>query len=190
MKALVAMLCASSLLVGCREAEDLPNPFTDGGIGIDAGDAGPIPDGAVGAPCPANGCHPALTEVAEADGGCVCRRPCAPAEPPPRCDGWEICAQLRQVLGDGGSQALDAGVCLPAAAPEEACSPTPCAETLVCARIAQRDAGNTCRYPCAPHEDAGIEDASGADLIPLPGFCPAGQRCFDMSGDAGACFLP
>ncbi|MFH1811194.1 MAG: hypothetical protein ABIJ09_20820 [Pseudomonadota bacterium] len=190
MRALAATLGLVVLLAACREAGDLPNPFTDAGIYDAGGDAGPVPDGAIGAPCPTNGCHPSLSEVLEADGGCVCRRPCQPAQPVPRCVDWEICAQLRQVLPDGGSRAIDAGVCLPAAAPDETCSPTPCAEMLLCARIAQRDAGNTCRYPCRPSADAAVEDADGVDARPLSGTCPAGQRCFAMPGDAGACFLP
>ncbi len=174
-------------LVGCREAEDLPNPFTDAGIAGPVLDAGPVPDGAIGSPCP---CHPALTEVMEADGGCVCRRACAPAEPVPRCVGWEICAQLRQTLADGGSLLIDAGVCLPGGGPDDPCSPQPCGETLMCARIAQQDAGNTCRYTCTPSADAAVEDATGADATPQAGFCPTGQRCFAMPNDGGACFVP
>ena len=186
----IAVACLACL-VACREAQDLPNPFTDGGVHNGPEDAGPIPDGAIGAPCPTAGCHPALVAVAEADGGCTCRYPCAPSRPLPRCIGWEVCAQLRQQLTDGGSQLLDAGVCLPAGAPNTGCSPAPCAEMLVCARLAGReDAGNTCRYACSWDEDGGIEDAAGRDAIPASHHCPPAQDCFRMTNDGGACFLP
>lgn len=173
---------AALTLVACREAEDLPNPFTDAGAPLFSNDAGPIPDGAVGGPCP---CHPSLTEVQAADGGCVCRMPCEPAQPVPRCDGWEVCAQLRS-----GSALIDAGVCLPAAAPNSACSPTPCAETLLCASLSGRDAGNTCRYHCDWTGDAAV--AGGSGTAPAqPGECPSGQRCYNMNNiDGGACFNP
>ena len=180
----IAMLAS---LLACREAEDLPNPYTDGGILLSSEDAGPIPDGAVGSACP---CHPALTEVQEG-AVCVCRRPCAPGASIPRCVGWEICAQLRQTLGDGGSRLLDAGVCLSAGGPNATCSPEPCGEILRCARISQQDAGNTCRYSCAVTGDASVEDATGSDATPATGTCPPGQRCYGMGGtDGGACFVP
>ncbi|MFH1807628.1 MAG: hypothetical protein ABIJ09_02695 [Pseudomonadota bacterium] len=166
----------------------------DGGHHDDSGvvlqDGGPVPDGAIGAPCPPTGCHPDLTALALADGGCECRRPCEPSQPVPRCVGWELCVQLRQLLDDGGSQFIDAGVCLPAAAPDEGCSPAPCSENLVCARIAQRDAGNTCRYSCNPTGDASVRDALGADAIPVPGSCPPAQTCYEMAVNVGACFVP
>lgn len=170
-------------------AEDGPLPDSAGRERV-AADAGPVPDGAVGGPCPPEGCHPDLYAVAIADGGCICYLPCAPAAPPPRCEGWTICAALRQQLPDGGSFVLDAGVCLPAGAPDEPCAPAPCAELLECAHLATQDAGNTCRYTCSPALDAGVADAAAADMIPLPGACPPGQRCFTMGGETGACFPP
>jgi len=182
-------VAAVASLVACREAEELPNPFK-GGVIHGSEDAGPVPDGAVGAPCPTTGCHPALVPVSEGDGGCTCRWPCAPAHALPRCVGWEVCAQLRQQLNDGGSALLDAGVCLPAGAPNATCSPTPCAELLVCARLAGRDGGNSCRYPCIWSEDAGIEDASGRDANPAANHCPVSQGCYRMNNDGGACFVP
>ncbi|MBN2361292.1 MAG: hypothetical protein JXR83_17695 [Deltaproteobacteria bacterium] len=176
-------------LIACREAEQLPNPFTDASFVITGEDGGTI-----GQPCRqhAPACLDNGVAVAETDGGCVCRAPCQPSQAVPRCTGWEVCAALSQSLPDGGSRTLDAGVCLPAGAPNADCSPEQCAELLVCARLLGRDGGDTCRWPCDWTEDAGVEDATGRDLnaIPTPYTCPPGQDCFRMNSDGGACFLP
>ncbi len=194
MKALWLLMAVTVLSVSaCREANQFPNVFTDGGVVATLEDAGPIPDGAIGSPCP---CHPDLTEVLEGlgDGGthCVCRRPCEPGQPVPRCVGWEYCAILRRPLGDGGGENLDAGVCISASGPDMSCSSGRCGETLICADRNQ-DAGLTCRYLCqlTPPEDGGALDAEGMDAIPLPGECPPAQRCFAHPNiDGGICFVP
>lgn len=174
----LALSLALVCLTACREAEVLPKPFTD--AGFVAADSGPMPDGGAG-PCPSNGCHPSLYEDRYDGGQCFCREYCLPSGAIPRCQGWFHCAGLLRPdpQSDSGFSPLDSGICRPGAGPGEACSPSPCADLLWCVNQA-------CRWRCDPTEDAGIEDAVGAELIPLPNECPAGQGCHDLH-DAGVC---
>lgn len=177
------LLCAACVLTACREAQELPAPLGDGGLG-------PIGDGAyngdaVGATCPARGCPNGFIGLSQGDAGCTCFRDCRLQDPLPRCVGWELCVQL-----SAASTLLDGGACIPGQAPNAPCSPDPCAELLTCASIAQRDAGNTCRYRCDHELEAGVADVVGADLIPTPDYCPPGQKCHRMRNDGGVCFPP